>query len=303
MMVRNGQPGDAGGERIREVDFTAPAGVPSGVEVMSFPLLRARLPARSLTGPQRPSFHQLLAPTRGVLRHSVDFTGHLLHPGSWLWIRPGQVQQWHRLDDTDGTVVLFRAEFLDPVTTATARLDDPFAPVALRPDEQDVPRLRMACDHLRLEFDALGRLPLEVHTAALRHLLAVLVLRLSHLAAPTGAPAAGEPDETFVRFREAVERDFARSHRVEDYAHRLGYAPRTLTRATRAAAGVGAKEFIDRRIVLEARRLLAHGDHSAARISQQLGFSSATNFSKYFHQRTGQSPIAFRTAVRDRPAP
>lgn len=61
---------------------------------------------------------------------------------------------------------------------------------------------------------------------------------------------------------------------------------------------MNAKEFIDRRVVLEARRLLAHSDHTAARIAARLGFTSATNFTKYFHQRTGTTPIAFRAAVR-----
>ncbi|MFE0508401.1 helix-turn-helix domain-containing protein [Streptomyces sp. NPDC058964] len=297
-MVKIRQPADDRRKAaIREVPFAAPAGVPSGVEVMSFALLRARLPATSMTGPQRPSFHHLLTPTRGVLRHSVDFTGHLLRPGAWLWVRPGQVQQWHRMDDTEGTAVLFETEFLDAATAATARLDDPYAPAALEPDAHDAARLRMACDHLAQEFHSFGRLPLTAHIAALRHLLAVLVLRLSHLTTPADRPQTAL-DETFLRFRDAVEQGFARSRRVEDYAGALGYSPRTLTRATKTAAGIGAKDFIDRRLVLEAKRLLAHGDQSAAQISQHLGFSSATNFSKYFQQRTGQSPIAFRTAIR-----
>jgi AraC-like DNA-binding protein len=86
--------------------------------------------------------------------------------------------------------------------------------------------------------------------------------------------------------------------RVEDYARTLGYSPRTLSRATMASAGVGAKDFVDRRVILEARRLLAHSDRSAEQIATQLGFSSATNFSKFFRQRTGASPIAFRADVR-----
>jgi AraC-like DNA-binding protein len=45
-------------------------------------------------------------------------------------------------------------------------------------------------------------------------------------------------------------------------------------------------------------RLLAHGDQPAAKIAARLGFSSATNFSKFFHQRAGTSPLAFRHAVR-----
>jgi AraC-like DNA-binding protein len=64
------------------------------------------------------------------------------------------------------------------------------------------------------------------------------------------------------------------------------------------AAGIGAKDYIDRRVLLEAKRLLAHGDQPAAKIAARLGFSSATNFSKFFHRRAGTSPLAFRQAVR-----
>jgi AraC-like DNA-binding protein len=158
---------------------------------------------------------------------------------------------------------------------------------------------------LHHEFRALGGLPLEVHVEVLRHLLAVLVLRAAHPAgaADTDREGACEASETYVRFRDAVEREFTRSRRVADYARSLGYAPRTLSRATETAAGVGAKEFIDRRVVLEAKRLLAHGDQSAARIADRLGFADATNFSKFFQRRAGATPIAFRAAVRGGAAP
>lgn len=89
-----------------------------------------------------------------------------------------------------------------------------------------------------------------------------------------------------------------RLRRVEDYARSLGYSARTLTRATLASDGVTAKEFIDRRILLEAKRLLAHSEQSAAHIAVQLGFSSATNFSKFFHRHTGKSPLTFRREIR-----
>jgi AraC-like DNA-binding protein len=85
---------------------------------------------------------------------------------------------------------------------------------------------------------------------------------------------------------------------ARDYACLLGYSARTLSRADEDAAGVGAKQFIDRRIVLEAKRLLAHTDLPAATIAKSLGLSSATNFSKYFRQRTGQTPLEFRRAIR-----
>lgn len=87
---------------------------------------------------------------------------------------------------------------------------------------------------------------------------------------------------------------------MEDYARTLGYSGRTLSRATLAGAGLNAKEFVDRRVVLEAKRLLAHGDRTAAQISDQLGFVNPSQFSKYFLHRTGQSPIEFRNGIRGR---
>ncbi|WP_354670147.1 helix-turn-helix domain-containing protein [Streptomyces sp. S.PNR 29] len=55
---------------------------------------------------------------------------------------------------------------------------------------------------------------------------------------------------------------------------------------------------VDRRVELEAKRLLAHGDRTAAQISGLLGFANPSQFSEYFMHRTGQSPIEFRRAVR-----
>ncbi|WP_225823909.1 helix-turn-helix transcriptional regulator [Streptomyces naphthomycinicus] len=293
-MVKKRQDGERG---IPEVSFAAPVGTPAGAEVLSLADLRHRVPAERLTVPRRPDFHHLITLTGGTLGHTVDFTPYALEPGSWLWVRPGQVQQWGDLTHAEGTLILFRQDFLDPATTTGARTEDPHAPVLRRPLPHDAAALRLAADHLTAEFHALGHLPLEIHTAALRHLLAVLVLRLAHLTAPVGSPAPG-PDATYLSFRDAVESDFTRTRRVEDYAEALGYSARTLSRATLASAGLGAKEFIDRRVVLEAKRLLAHSDQTAARIATRLGFSSATHFSKYFHQRAGQSPIAFRDTVR-----
>ena len=65
------------------------------------------------------------------------------------------------------------------------------------------------------------------------------------------------------------------------------------------ATGQSAKALIDARVVLEAKRLLVHTDLSSAAIGHRLGFSEATNFTKFFAREAGVSPGAFRrrTAV------
>lgn len=299
-MVKKRQGGREPSPEIPEVAFSAPAGRPTGVEVLTLAELRARADACRLSAPHRPGFHHLLVLDGGRLVHSVDFREHVLAPGDLLWSRPGQVQHFGDLTGAEGRLVLFEAGFLDPATAAAARVEDWYGPPVRHPEGAAARGVDEAMRQLHGEFGSPVGLPLEIHLDVLRHLLAVLVLRAAH---PAGeADGAGDgtcaASVAYLRFRDAVERDFARSRRVADYARALGYAPRTLSRATEAVAGVGAKEFIDRRVVLEAKRLLAHGDRSAARIADRLGFADATNFSKFFQRQTGTTPIAFRTAVR-----
>jgi AraC-like DNA-binding protein len=205
------------------------------------------------------------------------------------------VQQWGDLTGAAGTLIIFEQGFLDPATSA--HLGDPHGAVVRVPADPDQEALHAATSALEREFRTPGRLPLETHLAVLRHLLSVVVLNLAQLGASPGGPAP-QATQTFLRFRDAVETRFASTRRLEDYARTLGYSTRTLSRASMDAAGVGAKEYIDRRVLLEAKRLLAHGDQPAAKIAVRLGFSSATNFSKFFRHRTDTSPLAFRHAVR-----
>ncbi|MFG2828645.1 helix-turn-helix domain-containing protein [Streptomyces sp. NPDC048434] len=297
-MVKKRQEGGEPVPEIPEVAFSAPAGRPRGVEVMTLAELRARADACQLSTPHRPGFHHLLLLDGGRLVHSVDFREHVLAPGDLLWSRPGQVQHFGDLTGAKGRLVLFEAGFLDPATATAARVEDWYGPPVRHPEGAAARGVDEAMRQLHGEFGALGGLPLEIHLDVLRHLLAVLVLRAAYPGGEADGDGSCAAGATYLRFRDAVERDFTRSRRVADYARSLGYAPRTLSRATEASAGVGAKEFIDRRVVLEAKRLLAHGDQSAARIADRLGFDDATNFSKFFQRQTGTTPIAFRTAVR-----
>jgi transcriptional regulator GlxA family with amidase domain len=69
---------------------------------------------------------------------------------------------------------------------------------------------------------------------------------------------------------------------------------RTLTRACLAATGRTAKQVIDDRVVLEARRMLAATALPVATIAQRLGFAAPTHFGRLFHRSTGLPPGSFR---------
>ncbi|MFI2645620.1 helix-turn-helix domain-containing protein [Streptomyces sp. NPDC018610] len=297
-MGKNGQASPR--SAIRELTLRRTAGSPPGLELMDLAGLadRARRHGNDPYASLRPAFHQLVTVHPGSrLSVSVDFAAYELTGGDWLWIRPGQVQRWGRdLPTAEGLVMAFPAGFPDTEPAAASVADAPFARAALSPGGQDAEGLRRALDHLRYEYDAMAELPLESHVRVLRHLLAVLTVRLAK--AYRAEPGSPVPNEAFRRFHAAVERDFTVTRRVEDYAVALGYSRRTLTRATQAASGMSAKRYIDERVVLEAKRELAHGTSSAGAVAARLGFADSSDFTKFFRQRTGTTPTAFRATAR-----
>ncbi|MGW4073228.1 AraC family transcriptional regulator [Streptomyces asiaticus] len=288
---------DRNGHRdVTEVPFRPSVGAPPGAAVLDFPGLAARARSHGLDvhAPMRLAFHQLITVRSGTLRCSVDFTEHELTEGGWMWVRPGQIHQFRSaLGAADGVAVLFPPGYLGAATAAVARLDRPAprSPLVV-PEGADAEAVRGVLDLLENEYRTVSG-PLEAHVEVVRHLVAVLVLRLAHLPGARSGDTAGSA--AFRRFQQAVERDYTRTHRVEDYADRLGYSVRTLTRATRATVGCGAKRFIDDRVLLEAKRLLVHTDLSATAIGERLGFPDATVFTKFFRRRSGETPAAFRT--------
>jgi AraC-like DNA-binding protein len=292
-MDRNGH------TEVIEVPYRVSAGSPPGAEVLSLVDLVARATGHGVDpyAPLRPAFHHLIAVRSGALHCSVDFSDHALARGNWLWVRRGQILQFRSdLTAAQGTVVLFQPGFLSAATVETARVDQPSQGRLLSPADEDEQVLQRVLELLESEYQRLADRPLEVHIEVVRHLLAVLLLRLAHLPAPREAAQAGT--EAFRRFQQAVEDGFTRTHRVEHYARQLGYSVRTLTRATQTAVGCGAKHFIDDRVLLEAKRLLVHTDLSGAAVANRLGFPEATVFTKFFSRRAGETPAAFRTRAR-----
>lgn len=64
------------------------------------------------------------------------------------------------------------------------------------------------------------------------------------------------------------------------------------------AFGETPHEFVSRRRLDEAKRLLATGSASVTEICYEVGYSSLGSFSSRFAARTGRSPAEFRRTVR-----
>jgi AraC-like DNA-binding protein len=256
------------------------------VEVFDAEELRWRVESVPDRGYERADFQTFLFIRSGSYTHTVDFEVHECHAGSCVLIRPGQVHRFGPRTDWDGWILIAGPQH---VPGAAVEL-----PQHIRLDGLLASAVSELLD--RMASDA--RLPMDPHL--LDGLLAlqtrVLVSRLVLGDADRDGIQLIDPMvlERYRDFRATVEREFRRWHLVGPYARHLGYSTKSLDRSCRAASAMTAKRVIVERIILEAKRLLAHSQLPVASISVELGFDEATNFVKYFKRETGTTPHQFR---------
>ena len=296
---------ESGRRDVIDIAYENPDRLHTGVEVLTFDALKLRLKSSVARRPSRLDFHQIMLVRGGEGTAMVDFVNHPCARGTLLHLRPGQVQRLPSAADgrpaeLDAVLLLFTADFPPPLPVTREVLDG-FGPVAWSLPPGECEAFERAVLELATEYAVLrdGRTPdtdAELTGVLLRQLLGALLVRMARLGDPAGGPVPAVPGaELHLAFRRELERTFASTRSVEDYAARLGYSARTLTRACLAATGRSAKQLADARVALQAQRLLAHTDLPVAAIGRSLGFTEATNFGKFFAREVGETPGGFRS--------
>ena len=266
-------------------------------EIFSVTELRRRISDAALHSTYRYACYALWCVTRGECTQVIDFEPLMCRRGTLLVMRPGQVHTVSLSAKWDGWIVLFRPEFLQ-FDEQTSNVECLLAPHQMH----DRPHLE--AEELRIVTDAIVRMQKDANHASpaarvqllLRHQLHALLLRLAIASERQDAVggAVTKVAQRFRRFRDLVERKHDTWHQVRQYADGLHCSEKTLTRATLNAVGLSAKAYIAARIVLEAKRLLAHTSRSVTSIGEGLGFDDTTNFVKFFKRESGCTPAEFR---------
>jgi AraC-like DNA-binding protein len=292
-MVGFGQPS------IADVSFRNPRHPVLGIHTLRLKELYRRTAEPEHNARHRVPVHLLALVTAGRASFTVDFETYPCRPGGLLWVRPGQFVGFPP-PGVDATLVLFEPHFPYEAISAPAIGPGPTRGTAgtyWQPGGEDSEAIVDGVSQLEIDYSRIvagEAIPMEV----LRHQLAALLLRVSRLEPEGGPGQAAADSETLVRFRQLIDQRFARTRQVEEYAQALGCSVRTLTRASLAATGRTAKQLVDDRVALEAKRLLAESDLPVADVGARLGFTEPTNFGRFFARTVGASPGAFRAESR-----
>lgn len=152
----------------------------------------------------------------------------------------------------------------------------------------------------------LGRLQAELswtapgHAAMVEALLVTLLvegLRLSRRARAHPAADPGPQAALLARFRAQVEANYRTDLPLAAYASALKVTQKRLRAACARVAACSPIDIIQDRRLLEAKRLMLFSNLSVGEAAYHLGFSDPAYFSRFFAQRTGRSPRAFRASA------
>jgi AraC-like DNA-binding protein len=256
--------------------------------------------ARQLFETERVAFFMVLVVTAGRGEHLVDFERFALRSGHVVFVRPGQVQQWQPAASLEADVLLIDPAVVQPMASTPRQ-----ATMSLLRQEEWPPHFTLSAGALAtwrslaaMLRGELARPSLDELSAAMAHeLLVCLMLGISRSA--TGHAAAPSTQAVLVRsFRRELEALVHTRPAVALLARRLRVSTSTLARTCKEVLGHSAKEEVDRRVALEAQRLLVHSTSTSVAIGERLGFSEPTNFIKFFRRRVGTTPEVFRQAHR-----
>ncbi len=267
---------------------------PGPVGVATFALASSALAAPA-GRPHCLAHHLLLLVNAGHGEIVVDFVPRACRPGTLLWIRPGQAVHAAVGVALDAVLVVWDSDRHPTPEIAGLPGDDPFGPGYWQLAGEDEDAIISEVSQLVVDCERHDSGPLAA--ALVQHELAVLLLRVGLLSAPELPRLSRAEARTFERFRQTLEETHVQTRRVEEYAARLGCSVRTLTRAGLAATGRSAKQLIDDRVALSAKRMLACTDLPVAEIGRRLGFAEPTNFGRFFHRSAGCSPGVFRASA------
>jgi len=100
--------------------------------------------------------------------------------------------------------------------------------------------------------------------------------------------------ELIRKFHILVEQHFREKHKVADYAELLFKSPKTISNIFKKASYPSPLAIINKRLILEAKRLLLFSNKTAGQIAYELGYKEGGHFSKFFKTHCDLPPVEFR---------
>lgn len=248
--------------------------------------------------------HMLLAVCKqGEISAIVDVAPRHLGPNSIMVLKPGHIiSQCKESPDFDGFFIVVQEDKLNEILPSLHYVapytlhynSNPVIEMTPEELESQIMIYEMLQNQMKLDDRPFNKLTL----GAICELLFYNTLSIY-------ASRAGERchhsrrEELLTNFIDLIEKHFKSQRAVNFYAEKLFVTPKHLSSVLKEISGKTAGEWIDHRVILEAKLMLRSTGMNIQEISLALNFSNQSFFGKYFKHLTGMSPRDYRNKMSD----
>lgn len=252
--------------------------------------------------PHTHNYYTIIWPVEASGSHIIDFKEYPILKNHIFFVSPAQVHQVITDPHPKGYVINFMPEFLEKNSIRNEFIADlklfkksdetPPLPV----NDTMAAALKVFADQMLNTFHSSSDMLLEIIGAYLKLFLIECNGQCS--LTPNNNLQSIEVSKTLVKnFKALVEKTFNSQHQVKYYAEKLNVTPNYLNEVIKSSMNTSAKDFIQNRIILEAKRMVVYTEKSAKEIGFDLGFDDPSHFSKFFRNNTSQSLQDFKESL------
>jgi AraC-like DNA-binding protein len=248
--------------------------------------------------PHRHNYYTVLIIKQAKGLHKIDFNSYQLSGQQIFFVAPGQVHQVIESEKPLGFVMTFSNLFLIENSIPLAFISS----LNLFQNYEQTPPLLPnkkqfdIIDHFADNISNLFTGNAQMKNISIGAYLKLLLIECNNICSinPIETNIHSSGDNLIKKFKESVDINYRIEHSTYYYANELHITPDHLNRTVKSKIGKTAKEYIQSRIITEAKRLLYFTDSNSKEIGYKLGFNEPANFSAFFKKHTQLSPSNFK---------
>jgi AraC-like DNA-binding protein len=233
---------------------------------------------------------------KGSFKSYIDFKENIIGPGDVGLINPNHIHFVRPVDKKTIKVIIiaFNRSFYNRLNLS-AKVNM----IANAPQENlTVHGQQYDEDVIPLLFRSIVR-EYQTHQKTTPTIVSLMSLLITRLCEQSGmSKELPKVNFTYYSFLKLLDEKLSTTHRVTEYADHLKISEKSLNRACQATAQSSAQGIIHQKINFEAKRQLVHDQSSAKEIAYAVGFSDPIQFSKFFKQHNGSTPLEYRKKAR-----
>jgi AraC-like DNA-binding protein len=245
--------------------------------------------------PHRHNFFMICLVIKGGGTHVVDFEKIEIKPNRLFFLKPEQVHYWEVEPKSKLAVVQFSEDFLTELfqyntIPAINTLFESF--MDLQPDVASsffeiIQKIESENFQNKLHSNKIIQANIFILLSEIERLLTSDLIQRTK----------SNKFTILENFKSLLKKKYKEIASVNQFADLLNITPNYLNMIVKETTGLTANEFMHKRIILEAKRLLINNQLDIAQIAFDLGFKDASYFARFFKRSTGLSPTEFRNSI------